>query len=202
VLITYGAGLRGEEVVKGDLKRTRNLLDESLAHPEKPHITVALLGRVKGEKDERCHLLPLALSSRLGLEYALWVHRLAQCYAALNIATGPLLRVIKMRKTVRARVADLDPAFHHYLRRVQQRWPQVLAPSVDIEAEFSLTRSGRRGSNSQSRNMKIPKSVVELNNHWRKRERSKGKIPVVGMYEHYLDVRVMAPALCEFSESL
>jgi hypothetical protein len=202
IVLTFGAGLRGEEMVKADLGRMAELLSESLAHPLVPHVTIALLGRVKGEKQEKCHLLPMALESASGILYGLWIHRLVLCYRALGITQGPVLRTIKKRKTVRARVSDLDPKFHEYLRRVQRRWPRVLPPDVDVAAEMSLRHSGHIGSTSQARNVKMPEQAITLNNRWRKRDRSKGKAVSMSMFDHYSDVRAMAPSLCEYSGSL
>jgi hypothetical protein len=200
--VGYGGGLRGEEVCKADLGATRKHLDESLRHPRKPHVTIGLLGKVKGETNNRCHMLPLALTTASGLEIGKWVHRVVRLYEAKNIVKGPMFRINKGRRTVRARTADWDSVFHDYLRGVQEKWPGTLSPTVGIEGEYSLRRSLRRGSTSQARNKKIPKEVIELNNRWRKVDRSGGRQVAVGMMEHYSDVRATLEALLQYSEAL
>jgi hypothetical protein len=66
VNVGFSGGLQGDEVSKMDLCEARKHLEESLYHPRQPHVTIALLGRVKGETQNRCHLLPIALRSANG----------------------------------------------------------------------------------------------------------------------------------------
>lgn len=67
-------------------------------------------------------------------------------------------------RRARVRMGELDPMFHLALRRVQALRPEVLPNSVDVEEEFSVSRSIRRGATSQALNRKLPAEVIEANN--------------------------------------
>jgi len=70
-IASFCGGLRGEEVPMTDLgefiKHAPKGSDESL-----PHIVLPLLGRFKGEKGEKHHLLPLAAVTDSGIEPRKW----------------------------------------------------------------------------------------------------------------------------------
>jgi hypothetical protein len=201
VIVGYAGGLRGEEIVKADLGMTLEVKDKGLEE-DVPFTTVALRAKVKGEKRERCHNLPLALRSASGIPIARWMDRLVETYEQMGIDDGPMLRVVNRDGQAPARIADMDESFHYYLRIVQQRWPGVLAREVNVEEEFSIERSLRRGSTSQARVQEIGQDVVEANNRWRKVDRAKGKTASLGMMEHYSDAALMAPLLTKYSAGL
>jgi hypothetical protein len=136
--VEFSGGLRGEEVCKMDLSESRKPLEDSLHHPRKPHVTVALLGKVKGEMQSQCHFLPIALTLYSGIQTGKWVHCVVHMYAKKNVFKGPVFWTTKGRRIVQAKTADFNPAFRDFLRGVQERWPAVLSPSVHLEAEYSL----------------------------------------------------------------
>jgi hypothetical protein len=57
-----------------------------------PHVTIVLLGRFKSEIGERYHLLPLAATTKSGLEIRKWVGRLILELHSKGISHGPLVR--------------------------------------------------------------------------------------------------------------
>ena len=173
-----------------------------MSHPRHPHITIGLKGRVKGENHTRCHLLPLVMRTRSGLEIAKWVQRLVDLYERKGIIKGWLIRVKKNGKMTKAKVADLDPTYHDYLRRVQVRDENVLNPKVDVADEASMKRGPRRGSVAQARNVNIPPDIIDANARWRKVERALGRKITVGMMEHYSDVRAIIETILRYSGPL
>lgn len=205
-LVGFGGGLRGEEIVKADLATSRDYLSQSLSHVRFPHVTLGLKGRVKGETKIRCHLLPLALRTHSGLEIGKWFQRLLDVLERRGVTRGWLFQTGRGRTGTgprkRPHFGEFEGTFRDYLRRLQVSKPHVLHPSVDVEEEFSLRRSLRRGSTAQARNRKVPGDVVETNNRWRKVERAGGKQASLGMMEHYSDVRAGIEALLQYSEAM
>ena len=195
----YVGSLRGEEIPKADLGATSKHLGTSMNHPRQPHVTLALRGRVKGETADRCHLLPLAATTKSGLKPGVWIERLVNVMEFKGIIKGPLIQVLKGRRWVRAKIVDLDPMFHGYLRRVQKRWPEIIPADHDPVKLSSVFRSLRRGSVARARNVKIPQSVIESNARWRKMERGRGRKLAAGMMEHYSDVKAMLETLLQYS---
>jgi hypothetical protein len=200
----FSGGLRGEEIPKANLGKIREHLKESLEHPRKPHVTLVLCGRFKGQKSDRDYLLPLAPTTRSGIENKKWLVRVVLGYEALGIREGPVFR-LEGSKTVRARVRDLNGPFHDYLERVQERWPGIILARVNVREVYSFQRSIRRGSTSQARNQDIPKDVIEGNNRWRAQEAAKGgRTATFGgnMMERYTDVKAAIVSLLRYSEAL
>jgi hypothetical protein len=60
--------LERQDIPKFDLGTMREYLEESLLNPRHPHVVIALKGRVKGETDIRCHLLPVVMKTASGIE--------------------------------------------------------------------------------------------------------------------------------------
>ena len=111
---------------------------------------------------------------------------------------GPALRAAGGKPGDPARqssAGDLDPPLHDLLKRVQERFPNATRPSAKISDEFSLRRSGRRGSSTNAQSQDVPKEVIEANNGWRKHVRSKGALPNASMAERCSDAKASATTL-------
>jgi hypothetical protein len=201
-LAGYCASLRGQEIPKSDIVGTAEHRHASVNHRRHPHITLALKGRVKGETADRCHLLPLAMTTASGLRNGLWIQRLLDTLALKGITTGALICCQKGGRWVRGKIVDLDPMFHDYLRRVQVRWRDVMPAGEDPCKLSSIYRSLRRGSVARARNVKIPQAIIKSNARWRKVERGRGKQLSVGMMEHYSDVVAMVEMLLQYSRAI
>lgn len=202
LLGTFGNGLRGEELMRTELGEIRQYWEESLAHPTTPHVPWVMSGRFKQVVGEKLYFQPMAIRSRSGLEYKKWMERMIYSYNVFGIKTGPVFRVAGGKPgdpVRRSSVGDLDPPFHDLLKRVQERFPNVIHPSVKISDEFSLRRSGRRGSTINAQNQDVPKEVIEANNGWRKHMRSKGMLPNMSMVERYSDAKASVTTLIKYT---
>ena len=199
LVIGYAAALRGEEIPRADLANLRKNWKEGLAHPTAPHVPIALIGRFKNEGGNKSHTVPLACQTSSGLPVKKWVERAIGLYELLGIVDGPLFRVQTKTSFRRAKVRDLDPRFHDLLKRVQYRWPHLLSPNLDPAAEFSLSRSLRRGATTQARIVNIPEEIITANNRWRIEDNAKGKTPSWAMFDRYSDVSANAELLVKFS---
>jgi hypothetical protein len=71
-----------------------------------------------------------------------------------------------------------------------------------VEDEYSASRSFKRGATAQARNMDIPRDVIEANNRWRQKERSRGLTPHMSLLERYTDAKASVPLLVKFSGGL
>jgi hypothetical protein len=197
----FAAGLRGEEIVRMDLGAIRKHWNESMEHPDAPHVPLMLAGRFKREIGEKLFCQPLALESKSGLKIRLWMFRLIGAYDKLKVVDGPVFRTAgKVQGTIRrAQIGDLDPMLHAVLKRVQLQWPSVIPDSVDVENEYSMFRSIRRGSTSQAQNVQLPKEVIEANNRWRKALKARGLTPGMSMMERYSEARASVLTLIRYS---
>jgi len=167
ILGTFGNGLRGEELIRTELGEIRKYWEESLGHPTTPHVPWVMSGRFKQVVGEKLYFQPMAIRSKSGLEYKRWLERMIYSYKQFGVTTGPVFRVAggKTGSPVRrSSVGDLDPPFHDLLKRVQERFPNVIHESVNVEDEYSLRRSGRRGSTLNALNHEVPKEGATIQN--------------------------------------
>jgi hypothetical protein len=186
----FAAGLRGEEIPRIELGLIRKYWKEA-QECATPHVPLAMAGRFKQHVGENQYFQPLANVTVSGVN--------------IGVSDGPMFRLASSgrgAKVKRCAMGDLNPAFHALLKRVQDRWPNVIPASVDVQAEYDITRSKRRGVTAHAQNQCIPKEVIEANNRWRKHERARGMRPGMFMMEHYSDAKASVKMLVRFSQGL
>ena len=71
---------------------------------------------------------------------------------------------------------------------IQQRYPELIRPGVEVYDEYRLSKSFRRGSNSVAQNRGISNGDIDYNNRWRKVVRSGARKLKLCMREHYINV--------------
>mmetsp|Transcript_9975 Transcript_9975/g.15327 ORF Transcript_9975/g.15327 Transcript_9975/m.15327 type:complete len:126 (+) Transcript_9975:627-1004(+) len=99
--------------------------------------TLMLSGRIKRETGEKLFCQPLSPKSSKGLNIQEWFHCTISVMEKCNTTTGPLFQVsgAKGRSLKRASMTDIEPLFHYLLKRVQQRFKDVIPEEVNVEAE-------------------------------------------------------------------
>ncbi len=197
-VIAFSCALRGEEVPLADLYGIRKHWEAGVNHSP-PHITIALLGRFKGETGENYHLLPIVPITRSGIDNKKWIGRLLHLYQSKNILSGPLFRTPSGQ---RIRAGDFEQNFFDRLEQVQSSRPELIPPSDDIEEEYGIYRSFRRGSTSEATNQGLTPDVIDANNRWRRFNRSGAARPSLTMREHYSDVRLTLNQSLKYSACL
>jgi hypothetical protein len=71
-VVTYTLSLRGTEGFYSDLGGMHKYKNKG----SERHILIPLLGKIKGEHCERCHLMPCSLTTTSGINVAGWVNKL------------------------------------------------------------------------------------------------------------------------------
>ena len=199
VTVAFGAALRREEITRIEIGPIRLFWKDAKA----PHIPLVLAGQFKKQTGEKVYTQPMALESQSGFRYRLWLRQAVASWDDLSVDKGPLFQRTTARGLcTRAKMGDLNPLFHDVLRRLQAINPGILPDSVDVEEEFSVSRSIRRGSTSQALNQKIPGEVVEANNRWKQHEKGRGRTPSFTMLQRYADACASVPLLIRYSHDL
>ena len=163
------------------------------------HVTVALLGRFKGETGEKYHLLPLAGTTNSGLKPRLWIGRALSELAKRGITRGPMFRT-ENGQPIRAGV--MEPSLFLRLEQVQLLRPDLISDQVDIAEVYGVSRSFRRGSTTEAGNRGVPANIIEINNRWRRVECAGTSATSLGMREHYTGVCLALPQLLRYSTAL
>jgi hypothetical protein len=197
-VIAFSCALRGEEVPLADLTGILKHWESSCTNVI-PHVTVALLGRFKGEIGENYHLLPIVPTTRSGIDNKKWIERLLNYYKSMNITFGPLFRNSQGQR-IKAR--DMEPRFFDRLEQIQSNRPDLIPPTDDVVEEYGIYRSFRRGSTSEATNQGIPPEVIDMNNRWRRFHRAGASKPSLCMRDHYTDVRLTLNQSLRYSAAL
>lgn len=199
VVITYVASLRGYETFYVDLAGLRTHLPLGKNHPVHPHVVIPLLGRFKGETGERCHLVPLPLVTSSGIQVGKWVELLVSIRASEGRVRGPAF--CDTNGDV-ARSGDVDALFIQAVERVQARRPDLFKPGDEIAKSHGISRTLRKGSNSEALAAGVTEPEINRMNRWRKVERAAGRQPKFHMIEHYAEVLIMLAALLRYPSAL
>jgi hypothetical protein len=195
----YYAALRGEEINRVDIGAMRKYWTEAVTHIQHPHIPLMLAGTFKREVGQKLFCQPLVSKTRGGRKIEVWFNRLLNIQGEEGVVRGPMFRG---RTGKRMSIAEMDEYLHVVLLEVQRQFPRILSDTINVQDEFSVYRSLRRGATSEAQNAQIPKEVIEANNRWRKLCRAKGLTPGGSMMERYTDARISVQALTRFSYDL
>jgi hypothetical protein len=79
--------------------------------------------------------------------------------------------------------------------------PDLIKLDVDIESDFGIFRSLRRGSVSRAREMRVSEPDIDLHNRWRTVE-STGNRPRPKMRDYYLEEVQLKEARLVYSLAL
>jgi hypothetical protein len=192
-------GLRGEEVVKMDIAGFLTYYEAGRSHLAHPHVMVPLLGRFKGETGERWHLLPIVWRTRSGIEAGIWATRMKVSLEERRRLHG---FVYSDKKGKQTKASTLEPRFYEQLHWVRIRYPDLFPPNVNIEDDFGIPRSCRRGSSTEAANQGVPSPIIEMICRWRKIERAQGRAPNLSMREHYMEVSQALETYLKYSRPL
>ena len=66
------------------------------------------------------------------------------------------------------KLRNLEPFILDRIARVQRSFPELIRESVDVHDEYGLSRSFRRGSNSEALNRGMVEATIDRTNQWRK----------------------------------
>lgn len=97
---------------------------------------------------------------------------------------------------------DFEPRFFDRLEMVKATHPHLLPSFDNVEDEFAMSRSFRRGATSEAVNQGAKPDVLDANNRWRRVEQAGASNPNLSMREHYTDVRLKLNQRLQFSRFL
>ncbi|KAL7563946.1 hypothetical protein ACA910_017561 [Epithemia clementina (nom. ined.)] len=202
LLVGYTAALRGEEIPQIDIGMIQKYWSEGRDYKCKPHVPLALLGRFKQTNGSlKTFVQPLAPVTTSGIRIQEWIGRMIEEYDKVEVKSGPMFRAPGKGSTPkRATVSHLGALFHNIFKRVQLRHPEIIAPEVKVEDEYSVRRSLRRGATTEAQNRKIPVASIESNNHWKKHMWANGLLPLMSMIKQYTNAKASVESIIQFSE--
>ena len=165
----------------------------------------SLYGYFKGEQGERFHVIPLASKTKSGIGIRLWLERLVKllhCEDKLG-KDGPAFCDSK-GELIRAKV--LEKIILDALVKVQDSdsnsGGNIVPLDLDVHEKFGIYRSFRRGATCMAANQDVSEFSIRLVNRWRKFENGRGRIPNMGIMDHYLSNIGVLKKILSFSQNL
>lgn len=199
-LVSYVLSLRGSEGLLLDLK---SLIKHNMGKPEKDHIIITLLGKVKGESQDRVHIMPASLITKSGLKLGSSINRLITVKKRFGFTGGPAIsdhqgRILSSR--------DLDGYLHDVLEEIHQDqkslFPMDVTDSTKLKEVYLNFRSWRRTSRSRSVEEKVSESDVKMVNRWSKVEAAKGRKPSLSVPDLYTQVELIKKPFLRYTQAM
>ena len=184
ICVTFGYSLRGNEGLWVDAQRLIDGINVGKHDPRASHVIISLLGRFKGEEGDRMHVFPLSSVTKTGIRIRLWLERLVALLRKEGKTDCP---AFCDEEGFQLAMSDIEAIMHPVLKNLQKdrSFKDVIPKGLDVEVEFRLARSLRRGAENQALDNKVPDSTVNLVNRWGRYERNRGAEPGFNMLEHY-----------------
>ena len=100
------------------------------------------------------------------------------------------------------RSRDLEIDILDRIARIQQEYPDLIRPGLEIHEKYRLSRSFRLGSNSEAQNLGVDDWDIDRNNRWKKVERAGARKVKLRTRDHYIDVLVSLESFFRYSHAL
>ena len=102
----------------------------------------------------------------------------------------------------RCQAKDFEPELHHYLEMIQKYDSSLINQLVNVREDYGVSRSYRRGSNTEAQNRGILPVDCDRNNRWKKVEAANGKAISQGMRYRHTDIKQAVVSLLRYSQGL
>jgi hypothetical protein len=187
-VLTYTLSLRGTEGFYLDLGGLHKYKEKW----EHGHLLIPLLGKIKGEHNERCHLMPCVFSTSSGINIHSWISRLIAHKAALGFTDGPAISDLRGRVLS---CSSIDDSLHEVLEDIWESTPELFPNNIirkeDIRTSYQAFRSFRRTSATRDIEKRVATSDIDVVNRWYSWDAVGGKHPALSMRQHYTQYNLL-----------
>lgn len=197
--LVYVLSLRGPEGFLLDLDGLNRHWDEL----RNEYVTIALLGRVKGESHDRAHLLPSAVETKSGVKVKSIVGRFLEAKGNIGFTDGP---AISDDNGKMYRTRDIDDMLHEVLIEIfeddRNLFPIDITNTELVRRHYQCYRTFRRSSDTRAIEEEVEGLDVDIVNRWAKVERAKGKRPGHKMPIHYAQFELLLKPFLRYTSAM
>jgi hypothetical protein len=193
---TYVLSLRGSEGLLLDLKGMIQHSDKG----DDTYFVVALLGKIKGEHHDRCHLLPCANTTSSGINTRGWLGALVNERVGKGEVDGPLF-VDENGKILTTQVLDdnLIEILEDLYDIDRNLFPSSLTRKEDLSSCYQVFRTPRRSSDTRALEVNVSSSDIDTVNRWHKLEQARGNRPTFSMQHNYAQVQILVKPFVRYT---
>ena len=199
--VLYVGSLRGSE---GTLLDLAGLIKHNgRSNIKRGYCVITLLGKVKGEHQDRVHMIPCVLVTKSGLKVHDILSRLIELKIGHGFDTGPAISDSRGRMFT---TREMDGFLHSILEELYEEevslFPKTINSSEDISKWYQSYRSFRRTSNSTATEAGVCDEDKRLVNRWRQIEKAGGNKPTFTMPDHYTDITLIKAPFLRYTGAL
>jgi hypothetical protein len=201
IVVTYTLSLRGPEgllVDFGGLRKhnTHNSADQ--------HVIIALKGKVKGEQNEKYHLLPCCNLTSSGINVRDWMWELIALKQIHHQVSGPAIS--RIDGTIMT-TSFLDVKLAIILEEIFDCQPELFPTTLrtnkdELGNAYQVYRTLRRSPDTRAIEQNVSKVDIETINRWHGTERAAGNRPNRAMYQHYAQVDLLIKPYIRYTKAM
>ena len=201
IVIGYVISLRGPEGFLLDLEGLNQFWRRK--KEGQSYVYICLKGKVKGEIDARCHVIPSVNETSSGINVKQSVFRLITLKKTQGFTEGPAIsdslgNLLDTHTINDCLIGVLEEIYHLN--------PEFFPPKVhnigEIKEKFHIYRSLRRSSDSRALDKQVATNDINLVNRWAETERSKGSRPAREMKYHYADISLILQPFLRYTGAM
>eukprot|EP00978_Attheya_sp_CCMP212_P038609 scaffold192798_cov54-Attheya_sp.AAC.1 len=164
--VTFSSGMRGYETMWTDLAALRAELANIELTRDYRGVGWPVVGKFKAEEGGGTghHVIPIACTTSSGLPNLRWARRMVEKMETLGRTTGYLF--VNMKTERRAECSQYKKSIFDKLREIQVSNPELIEPECEIEEEFGMQRSFRRGFDTECRNRGVKEADINAMCRW------------------------------------
>jgi hypothetical protein len=188
ITVCYVVSLRGAEGLLLDLSG----LNRKWGLGGTKYITIALLGKIKGETGDRAHLLPSVPVTSSGIQVEASVKRLIDFKARKGFKTGPAIsdlqgRVFEPKALNDALLDIMEDLFDDH----RDLFPASITSREMLRQKYQAFRTMRRTSDTRALEEKVAQPDIDLVNRWKSFEKADGSRPAQAMRQWYAEFELL-----------
>lgn len=157
-------GFEGPKVKLSDLRRQIVAPGSAQAGIHGPHIGLPLSGRFKARSQHTQDILiPIAYETQSKLQPGIWAERLVRSLEENGIFTGWAFRGPDHEQI---KMSHFDDDFYERLHRIQHETPALFTEGINIQEDYHIARSFRRGATTRATAAGVSSSDIDYINRW------------------------------------
>jgi hypothetical protein len=193
--------LRGSEGFLLDLGGLR--LHEPDFRKQPTYILIPLMGKVKGEHHDRCHLLPCTFKTDSGIKPYECIENLKLLKEKQGLFNGPAISDEKGRVL---NSVNIDQGMHEILEDLftnqNDLFPSPITSINDILSNYHAFQSFCRRSDTRDLNQGLRQDGIDIINCWHQVDKADGNQPDFDMRHHYMQYELLVDLFLRYTSDM
>jgi hypothetical protein len=199
-VVSHVLSLRGPEGFLLDLSGLRRYWSEVHTKKQKEYMIIALWGKIKGEHNQREHLLPCSPTTSSGIDIKESINRLITLKEAQSRKSGP---AISDEACVIVSARAMDDALHEVLEELfvnkRNLFPLTIDSIDELRKRYQVFWSFRRSSDTRAIDEQVVPTDIDIVNRWAAVEKAKGRRPCYSMRNYYAEITLLILLLVRYT---